>query len=71
MTQRHRSQAAQLKIEDQAWSLRSIFFRPDFGPEWREIRDAATQADGRARRFAGLPRCGARAVTLDPDDDHR
>jgi len=33
-------QAAQLKIEDQAWSLRSIFFRPDFGPEWREIRDA-------------------------------
>ena len=33
-------EAAQLKIEDQAWSLRSIFFRPDFGPEWREIRDA-------------------------------
>ena len=36
-------QAAQLKIEDQAWALRSIFFRPDFGPEWREIRDAATK----------------------------
>lgn len=33
-------EAAQLKIEDQAWALRSIFFRPDFGPEWREIRDA-------------------------------
>ena len=33
-------EAAQLKIEDQAWALRSIFFRPDFGQEWREIRDA-------------------------------
>ncbi len=36
-------QAAQLKIEDQAWALRSIFFRPDFGPEWREIRDAGSK----------------------------
>jgi hypothetical protein len=36
-------QAAQLKIEDQAWALRSIFFRPDFGPEWREIRDAQSK----------------------------
>ena len=43
-------QAAQLKIEDQAWALRSIFFRPDFGPEWREIRDAARKADASVSR---------------------
>lgn len=34
---------AQLRVEDDAWALRSIFFRPDFGPEWREIRSAAGQ----------------------------
>ena len=35
--------AAQLRVEDDAWALRSIFFRPDFGPEWREIRSAGGQ----------------------------
>ncbi len=56
--------AAQLKIEDQAWALRSIFFRPDFGPEWREIRDAA------GKPTVGLPfkdcLAAAQGSELDP-----
>ena len=57
-------EAAQLKIEDQAWSLRSIFFRPDFGPEWREIRDA------QGKPTVGLPfadcLAAAQGNALDP-----
>ena len=57
-------EAAQLKIEDQAWALRSIFFRPDFGPEWREIRDAE------GKPTVGLPfadcLAAAQGTDLDP-----
>ena len=57
-------QAAQLKIEDQAWALRSIFFRPDFGPEWREISDAE------GKPTVGLPfadcLAAAQGKALDP-----
>jgi hypothetical protein len=57
--------AAQLKIEDQAWALRSNFFRPDFGPEWREIRDA-----GADKPTMGLPfqtcLAAAQGSDLDP-----
>ena len=57
-------QAAQLKIEDQAWALRSIFFRPDFGPEWREIGDAS------GKPTLGLPfadcLAAAQGSALDP-----
>jgi hypothetical protein len=57
-------QAAQLKIEDQAWALRSIFFRPDFGPEWREIGDA----DGKPTLGLPFADClaAAQGSALDP-----
>lgn len=56
-------EAAQLKIEDQAWALRSIFFRPDFGPEWREIRDVA------GKPTTGLPFADCLAAAAGSDID--